>query len=369
MPDSTNYSVLECLGSGSFGVVYKVKNNLTNEIYAMKVPKSNHFLFKSENSQNTLTNKTQASKAVAYLNNEINALKHIPSHSSIIHLVNYEYDMYFLIPYYEITLLDAYRNNFITNNNSFFVKTFNKQYIRRNIANIFMKLLSVLEHIHKNNYTYKDMKPENILIDKGRLILIDFGGSSPVKNNKNDKNDDKKNPHKQIIGTLRYCSINCHKMKQTTFLDDIENLIYMCIWLYEGTLPWVKLKNSDLTENNTNLSKTSTSKTQRMKTLSYLILESKLMYKNEILNTNSTTLTTNPFLAKVYKFICVEQAKHENISKIFNNSVIKYNSKIYKNIREIQNIETLKENNELNKQKSIFTRMKTILRMLLCYIC
>ena len=38
------------------------------------------------------------------------------------------------------------------------------------------QLVIVLEHLHKNNIIYRDLKPENVFIDqKGYVKITDFG--------------------------------------------------------------------------------------------------------------------------------------------------------------------------------------------------
>ena len=41
---------------------------------------------------------------------------------------------------------------------------------------IIAEIILAVEHLHKNNITYRDMKPENILVDfRGHIKLTDFG--------------------------------------------------------------------------------------------------------------------------------------------------------------------------------------------------
>ncbi|OQS55659.1 CK1 [Ecytonucleospora hepatopenaei] len=390
-----SFVVVSILGSGSFGIVYKVFDKSTQKYYAMKIPKKsktnkntiNNSIFNNNNNINNMNNiNTNTNdidinfynKAKYYLNNEINALLNIKKHNNIINMIDYEYDLYILMECYDITLLSIFKNktnifkNNIFNSNISLNNVFTKKYIKRNIDNIAIRLLTALEHIHKNNYVYKDMKPENILVDKGRLILIDFGGSVKANNkyktvnnyikshntnvtinnsnkinnvttNNNVTNVDKKEK-RTVIGTLRYCSINCHKMRDITYLDDIENLLYVCIWLYEGRLPWeditykinsntnINLNNSNINNiniynsninninNNSNINNINNiNNTNNLKNTNDKILELKLKYRNEVLETNSTTLTSNVFLAKMYKYICISQVKYDNICKVYYN--------------------------------------------------
>ena len=49
----------------------------------------------------------------------------------------------------------------------------------------FIQILLALEHMHSKGFIYRDIKPENILIDiNGNLRLADFGLSKSIKREK-----------------------------------------------------------------------------------------------------------------------------------------------------------------------------------------
>jgi serine/threonine protein kinase len=122
------------------------------------------------------------------------------------------------------------------------------------IINIFENLLLKLRFMSTNNIIHHDVKPENIvcgifekskLINTDELYFIDYGLSLNF-------NDDKLSAtinNNWRKGTLNYMSINTHKNKRPNISDDIESLIYSCIYLAGIELPWKHLDVSGFVKN------------------------------------------------------------------------------------------------------------------------
>lgn len=53
------------------------------------------------------------------------------------------------------------------------------------IRNIFLQLLYILYELHQNKITHGDIKTENIILDRTKVFLIDFGGASFLNKKKN----------------------------------------------------------------------------------------------------------------------------------------------------------------------------------------
>lgn len=103
---------------------------------------------------------------------------------------------------------------------------------------------TILERLHSLDVIHRDIKPENFAIgynnNKHNVFIFDFGLSKILDREKiefSNKNS--------LIGTMRYASIRSHLGEELSYRDDLESLIYMIIYLYNGVLPWQNIVLED----------------------------------------------------------------------------------------------------------------------------
>ena len=164
------------LGSGSFGTVYEAKNNLFNNIVAMKI------IHKKVNQNNLM------------IKNEIDILKKL-SHPNIVKIYEfYESQNFFYLvnEYCREGELYNYINKSVLN--------------EQQLSIIFYQVFSGLYYLHENTILHRDLKPENILISKKEIDpktneeyfwiqIIDFGTAKIFEQDKNEKS---------IVGSAYY---------------------------------------------------------------------------------------------------------------------------------------------------------------------
>lgn len=148
--DLNSFIIHSIIGRGSFGDVYLVEKKDSNMLFAMKV-----------------LNKTKVFKdnLKRYAITERNVLSAI-DHPFIVKLryafQNSEY-LFLIMDYYPGGDLGSYLVD---------EGTFNEKKAKVYIAEIIL----ALEEIHKNDIIFRDLKPENVMIDaEGHIALIDFG--------------------------------------------------------------------------------------------------------------------------------------------------------------------------------------------------
>jgi serine/threonine protein kinase len=205
---ANKYKLLEKIGAGSFGEIYKGYNVRTNQYVAIKVEpiKNNTMLLKNE------------STFYQYLK-EINSIPNVKWFGK--DTVNY---------YMVIDLLGISLQTLKETKNKFTLKE---------TLNIGIHIINLLKNIHSKFLVHRDIKPDNFLFGlnnkSSQLYLIDFGFCKTYM--KNDLHI-KMRKTSNLIGTPIYASINAHNFLELSRRDDMESLGYMLIFFYEGHLNW-----------------------------------------------------------------------------------------------------------------------------------
>ncbi|XP_018334920.1 cyclin-dependent kinase 2-like [Agrilus planipennis] len=145
---------LEKAGEGTYGVVYKAKNKITGKFVALKKIKLEKF-------QNRGDSEGVPSTAIR----EISLLKGI-RHSSIVDLLGVIYTdvkLYLVFEYLDIDL-----KHYLDRLKQVMSEELLKNYVRQ--------ILEGIAYLHSHTILHRDLKPQNLLLDKeGHIKLADFG--------------------------------------------------------------------------------------------------------------------------------------------------------------------------------------------------
>ena len=161
-----NFNIIKKISSGSFGIVYLIKYN--NDYAALKRINLNDLHYDDYRRQLHELN-------ILFFNESPYLLKGLD-----IYINNSQY-LEIVTPYYEGGTLE----NFILNH-----KSCNKQINSTIIKNLLINLCMGIKYLHDNDIIHRDLKPANILLDNKtdpkKAIIIDFGVSTILNNNKTD---------------------------------------------------------------------------------------------------------------------------------------------------------------------------------------
>ena len=202
------YNLLEKIGVGSFGSIYRGQNKRTREYVAIKIEPI-------EKQTKLLKNE---SAVYQYLNNNLG----IP---------NVKWFGKDNINYYMVIDLLGESLQQVKNK----VGTFSL----RLILKMGILIIELLKTIHEKGLVHRDIKPENFLLgikkEDKNIYIIDFGFCKTYM--VDDKHIIQKKTH-NLIGSYTYASINAHKFLELSRRDDLESVGYMLIYFYLGSLPW-----------------------------------------------------------------------------------------------------------------------------------
>jgi mitogen-activated protein kinase 15 len=144
------YDILQKLGKGAYGIVWRAQSKQTKEVVALKK------IF------DAFQNATDAQRTFR----EIHLLREMSSHEHIIRLhsvlkADNDRDIYLIFEYMETDLHAAIRANIL--------QEIHKQYI-------LWQSLKALKYMHSAELLHRDMKPSNLLLNSDCLMKVaDFG--------------------------------------------------------------------------------------------------------------------------------------------------------------------------------------------------
>ena len=223
------YEILELIGRGPFGRVYKLKNRNTNELLAVKIIDKEEF---RENLSFVEEEEEEFKKFENDLINEVNIMKLLynQENGNINSVKFYEYfnnEKYFSII---MELCDSNLSRFLAKKRN----DFNKDEIKE----ILRQLNNTLYLLFKNNIIHRNLKLEKILIkftneEKSKFIVKLCGFHQAIKLlTPNQKCND-------IVGTMLYMAPEILKNEEYDYKVDLWSLGVMIYRLYFGKFPFL----------------------------------------------------------------------------------------------------------------------------------
>ncbi|KAL0459940.1 UNVERIFIED_CONTAM: Serine/threonine-protein kinase MHK [Sesamum latifolium] len=141
------YKILDELGDGTCGSVYKAVNIETSEIVAVKKMKRKFYYWEE------CVNLREV-KSLGRLNH--------PNIIKLLEIVRQNNELFFIFEYMEHNLYQIMKDR---------KQSFSEEEIRA----LMSQVLQGLAHVHKHGYFHRDLKPENLLVTNNTIKIGDFG--------------------------------------------------------------------------------------------------------------------------------------------------------------------------------------------------
>ncbi|KAH0795543.1 CK1 family protein kinase [Histomonas meleagridis] len=206
-----NYRVIKMIANGGFGSVFFVRENGSNQPFAMKIEKTN--------------------RRTSQFDIEYSVLRQIQG--SLYFPKLYSHGSFHQNNYIVMELLGPSLSRLMSSlpNNRYSIST---------TLRLGMEMVCMLREFHSRGFVHRDIKPSNFLVrykNPTPLCLIDFGLAKRFINPSTGK------PHQQntvscFIGTAKYSSLNAHKKVDLGPRDDMISWFHTMIEMLNGELPW-----------------------------------------------------------------------------------------------------------------------------------
>ena len=293
----SKYKIIQKLGEGAFGKVYKAEYNGIN--FAVKVE--------------------EKTKNDGILEKEATIMNYLKClNTPYIKTFGYSGKYNVLV----MQLLGRNLENILNQYSKLSVKT---------TSMLGYQMVGILQYIHERHIIHRDIKPDNFAMGaeeyNAYLYLLDFGLAKKYRSSKTLEQIPLVN-NKKLIGTARYASIHALEGYEQSRRDDLESLGYVLIYFLNGNLPWQGLrvktkeeKYKKILEKKKNISSEELSKDFPQQFCEFLEYTKKLEYKDA----PDYDMLKNKLLAilkeRGYEFDCIYDWTSEEDLKFRNNAI------------------------------------------------
>ncbi|NWF69757.1 MAG: protein kinase, partial [Chloroflexi bacterium] len=218
-PTSGRYRLMERLGGGSTGEVYRAYDRLTGQYIALKRVSTST---KAPGWEETVDRRF----AIAREFEMLASLRH----PNIIGVLDYGFDLsddkhpYFIMTLLEEpeTLLEAARGQPTAVQ-----------------VDLLLQLLQALAYVHRRGILHRDLKPGNVLVEKGVVKLLDFGLALSSD----------ETPHAEVGGTLAYIAPEVLSGQAPSVVSDLYAVGVMAYEMFAGQHPFLMEDTTEFINN------------------------------------------------------------------------------------------------------------------------
>ena len=210
-----NYKIIEQIGNGSFGIIFKGIHSTTKTFVAIKRGEKNKTSFI----------------------NEIKICNHLSNIKGIYKLRWYGSDTNFNYIIFDL----------LGNSLTYYIKKYKK--LKLSTIKILSKqIINIISHVHSRGILHRDIKSDNFMMgykDSDQIYLIDYGLSKSYLDN---------NIHVEClsnnscIGSYNYMSLFVHEGLTYSRRDDMLSIAYLFIYMYKGYLDWENSLKEEIIE-------------------------------------------------------------------------------------------------------------------------
>ena len=219
------YKLIERIGKGNFGSIYKAQNIRTNELVAIKVE--------------------SIARETKLLKRESQILQY---------LANTSVDNFPELKWFGLDKQNYYMVMNLLGESLSAIKEFFGELDIKETLLIGIQMVERIRMLHQHLLVHRDIKPDNFVFGLGnkktKLYLIYFGFTRRYTNDNGIHIPFKENC--SLLGTPNFVSLNVHKGYEASRRDDLESAILIMIYLHMGELSWESTNNNN---NNTNIIK------------------------------------------------------------------------------------------------------------------
>ena len=250
-----NYNIIKLLGYGTFGEIMLAFDNTIRRLRAIKFE-----LFGAKNAQlkheysiyeqlNTIEEKTSHKKlgknphdsTIKYHSETLGKImnNYVDSTTNKITGIPKVYLFDTIEGKYSYMVMD-----FLGPSINDLFQLMQKKFSLQTVCMIALQMLCRLEYVHEKGYIHRDIKPDNFVTgvdeDSNTIYIIDFGLSQRYKDRKTGAHIAYREK-RQMVGTVRYASINTQIGIEQSRRDDVEAVGYVLVYLALGRLPWMRV--------------------------------------------------------------------------------------------------------------------------------